>query len=173
MDYRRRSRSRSPERRHQEFRRKRSRSRSPERRYHNDKEIGRNQQINTIRSHDAQHDMNSISTSVQDQMNLLKQKASNKLAKEQLKQERLALIKNITETDNSNTTTTAPATDNDNEELDEEEDEMRKLLGFGGFNTTKGKEVADNHAGAVAAHSHRQYRQYMNRKTGFNRPLDK
>ena len=184
MEYRRRSRSRSPEMRHQDVRRKRSRSRSPDRRYQNDgynkdnntgrnpRESGRDHGRGNIRGNDTHHDMHSISTSVQDQMILLKQKASNKLAKEQLKQERLALIKNITETENGNLTESAPMEDNENDELDEEA-EMRKLLGFGGFNSTKGKEVVDNHAGAVAAHTSREYRQYMNRKGGFNRPLDK
>ena len=41
----------------------------------------------------------------------------------------------------------------------------------------QGKHVAENSqgaaAGAVAKHHKRQYRQYMNRKGGFNRPLQK
>ena len=103
---------------------------------------------------------------------MLKQKASNKLAKEQLKQERMALIKNITETENNSSFQTAAVEDNDDNELDEGA-EMRKLMGFGGFASTKGKEVADNHAGAAATRTSREYRQYMNRKAGFNRPLEK
>lgn len=62
------------------------------------------------------------------------------------------------------------------EGLDEEE-QMQKLLGFGGFESTKGKAVEDNQKslakGAAAKHKARKYRQYMNRKGGFNRPLDK
>lgn len=63
------------------------------------------------------------------------------------------------------------------EELDEEE-QMQALLGFdGGFGSTKGQKVDDNHmtsaAGAASKHKGRKYRQYMNRKNGFNRPLDK
>jgi U4/U6.U5 tri-snRNP-associated protein 3 len=51
-------------------------------------------------------------------------------------------------------------------------------LGFGGeFGSTKGNKVEDNHSssarGAAAKHKARKYRQYMNRKNGFNRPLDK
>uniref|UniRef100_A0A3P8XJH2 U4/U6.U5 small nuclear ribonucleoprotein 27 kDa protein n=1 Tax=Esox lucius TaxID=8010 RepID=A0A3P8XJH2_ESOLU len=55
----------------------------------------------------------------------------------------------------------------------EEEIEMMKIMGFGNFDTTKGKKTE----GAVNAHAinvsqKRKYRQYMNRKGGFNRPLD-
>ena len=62
------------------------------------------------------------------------------------------------------------------EGLDEEE-QMRMLLGFsGGFGSTKGEKVQDNHnsssKGACAKNKARKYRQYMNRKGGFNRPLE-
>ena len=55
----------------------------------------------------------------------------------------------------------------------EEEIEMMKVMGFAGFETTKGKHV-DGSANASAANiqQKRRYRQYMNRKGGFNRPLD-
>ena len=60
----------------------------------------------------------------------------------------------------------------------DEEEQMRKMLGFSGeFGSTKGKAVDDNHKsaarGAAAKNKGRKYRQYMNRKGGFNRPLDK
>eukprot|EP00586_Coscinodiscus_wailesii_P022337 CAMPEP_0172509580 /NCGR_PEP_ID=MMETSP1066-20121228/221396_1 /TAXON_ID=671091 /ORGANISM="Coscinodiscus wailesii, Strain CCMP2513" /LENGTH=245 /DNA_ID=CAMNT_0013288135 /DNA_START=35 /DNA_END=769 /DNA_ORIENTATION=+ len=60
----------------------------------------------------------------------------------------------------------------------EDEEQMMKLLGFsGGFATTKGRAVEDNSTtaarGAAAKNKARKYRQYMNRKGGFNRPLDK
>ncbi len=63
------------------------------------------------------------------------------------------------------------------EGLDEEE-QMRRMLGFSGeFASTNGKEVEDNQnsaaRGAVSKKKARKYRQYMNRKGGFNRPLDK
>lgn len=68
----------------------------------------------------------------------------------------------------------------DQEELEglDEEEQMQRLLGFsGGFSTTKEKEVEDNSKsaarGAAAKNKARKYRQYMNRKGGFNRPLDK
>lgn len=62
------------------------------------------------------------------------------------------------------------------EGLDQEE-QMRKLMGIEGFGTTKGKEVKDNKnsaaRGVAAKNKARKYRQYMNRKNGFNRPLEK
>ena len=54
----------------------------------------------------------------------------------------------------------------------EEEIDMMKLMGFDGFNTTKGKKVTGNAKGDVHIVTKRKYRQYMNRKGGFNRPLD-
>ena len=79
------------------------------------------------------------------------------------------------------------------------EEEMMKILGFGGFGSTKGKQVESNTTGAAVGaslkvyavfssailstiidisysylqHKGRKYRQYMNRKGGFNRPLNK
>ncbi|XP_028132820.1 U4/U6.U5 small nuclear ribonucleoprotein 27 kDa protein [Diabrotica virgifera virgifera] len=53
-----------------------------------------------------------------------------------------------------------------------EEQEMMKLMGFCNFDTTKGKKVNGNDVGDVHVILKRKYRQYMNRKGGFNRPLD-
>jgi len=62
------------------------------------------------------------------------------------------------------------------EGLDDEE-QMRKLLGFDGFGSTKGEAVEDNKnsaaRGVATKNKARKYRQYMNRKSGFNRPLEK
>lgn len=62
------------------------------------------------------------------------------------------------------------------EGLDEEE-QMRRLLGIESFGSTKGEAVADNHSSAAKGVANknkaRKYRQYMNRKNGFNRPLEK
>ena len=62
------------------------------------------------------------------------------------------------------------------EGLDEEE-KMRRLLGFDGFGSTKGEAVEDNQKsaarGVATKNKARKYRQYMNRKNGFNRPLEK
>lgn len=45
---------------------------------------------------------------------------------------------------------------------------MMKLMGFAGFDTTKGKGVEDNKRGpakgAISKHKEREYRQYMNRR---------
>ncbi|KAL2092190.1 hypothetical protein ACEWY4_011988 [Coilia grayii] len=55
----------------------------------------------------------------------------------------------------------------------EEEIEMMKLMGFGSFDSSKGKKVDGSvNAYAVNVTMKRKYRQYMNRKGGFNRPLD-
>lgn len=63
------------------------------------------------------------------------------------------------------------------EEEEDEEELLEEMLGFTGFGTTKGQAVADNQSGAAAGaagrHKGRKYRQYMNRKGGFNRPLQK
>jgi len=62
------------------------------------------------------------------------------------------------------------------EGLDEDE-QMRKLMGIDGFGSTKGQKVEDNHnssaRGVATKNKARKYRQYMNRKNGFNRPLEK
>jgi len=50
--------------------------------------------------------------------------------------------------------------------------QMMKMMGFSGFDSTKGKQVKGNDVGDVHKVSKRKYRQYMNRKGGFNRPLD-
>ncbi|KAJ2796814.1 hypothetical protein H4S07_006109 [Coemansia furcata] len=67
---------------------------------------------------------------------------------------------------------TSEAADEDIQQMTEEE-QMNALLGFGGFSTTKGKAVAGNNIGAANVKKQRKFRQYMNRKGGFNRLLDK
>ncbi|KRZ56036.1 U4/U6.U5 small nuclear ribonucleoprotein 27 kDa protein [Trichinella nativa] len=49
---------------------------------------------------------------------------------------------------------------------------MKEILGFSSFDTTKGKKVENNCTGDAHIHKKRKYRQYMNRRGGFNRPLD-
>lgn len=59
-------------------------------------------------------------------------------------------------------------------ERNEEQELIAKVMGFSAFNSTKGKMVPGNQSvGAVHVVKKRRYRQYMNRKGGFNRPLDK
>ncbi|KAL8174092.1 UNVERIFIED_CONTAM: U4/U6.U5 small nuclear ribonucleoprotein [Gekko kuhli] len=64
-------------------------------------------------------------------------------------------------------------TEEDLEGKTEEEIEMMKTMGFSTFDTTKGKKVEGSvNAYAINVSQKRKYRQYMNRKGGFNRPLD-
>lgn len=63
-------------------------------------------------------------------------------------------------------------TDAELEGKTEEEREIMRLMGFCSFDTTKGKKVDSNDVGEVHVILKRKYRQYMNRKGGFNRPLD-
>ncbi|KAK3094592.1 hypothetical protein FSP39_003737 [Pinctada imbricata] len=60
----------------------------------------------------------------------------------------------------------------DLKDLPEEEAEMIRLMGFGSFDTTKGKKVEGNDIYCANIPKKRRYRQYMNRRGGFNRPLD-
>ena len=48
---------------------------------------------------------------------------------------------------------------------------MQAMMGFGGFGTTHQKKVAGNDISAVRKEKKTEYRQYMNRVGGFNRPL--
>ncbi|KAI1655704.1 DUF1777-domain-containing protein [Daldinia decipiens] len=65
--------------------------------------------------------------------------------------------------------------DDDDDDVVVEEDgglsAMQAMMGFGGFGTTKGTHVLGNNAGAVRKEKKTEYRQYMNRVGGFNRPL--
>lgn len=54
-----------------------------------------------------------------------------------------------------------------------EDEAMMAMMGLTGFGTTKGKHVEGNQEGAVDVKKMRTWRQYMNRRGGFNRPLDK
>ena len=53
----------------------------------------------------------------------------------------------------------------------EADDDMMAMMGFGGFGTTKDSKVLGNNAGGVRKEKKTEYRQYMNRVGGFNRPL--
>lgn len=57
------------------------------------------------------------------------------------------------------------------EEEDEETAKMRVLMGFAGFRSTKQTKVPGNDIYAVRKEKKTEYRQYMNRVGGFNRPL--
>ena len=51
---------------------------------------------------------------------------------------------------------------------------MAQMMGFSAFDSTAGKDVGDPRCKmeAVKKKEQRKYRQYMNRRGGFNRPLD-
>jgi len=55
----------------------------------------------------------------------------------------------------------------------DDEAAMMAVMGMAGFGTTKGKQIEGNQEGAVHVKKMRTWRQYMNRRGGFNRPLDK
>eukprot|EP00931_Biecheleriopsis_adriatica_P009672 TRINITY_DN110741_c0_g1_i1.p1 TRINITY_DN110741_c0_g1~~TRINITY_DN110741_c0_g1_i1.p1 ORF type:complete len:162 (+),score=31.27 TRINITY_DN110741_c0_g1_i1:60-488(+) len=53
------------------------------------------------------------------------------------------------------------------------EDQMlSKMMGFSAFDSSKGKDHGSSDLSDVKRATKRQYRQYMNRRGGFNRPLD-
>ncbi|KAK8849710.1 hypothetical protein IAR55_005045 [Kwoniella newhampshirensis] len=58
-------------------------------------------------------------------------------------------------------------------DMDDPEAAMAAMMGFGGFDSTKGKGIPVNADGAVKVNKQRTWRQYMNRRGGFNRPLEK
>ena len=59
----------------------------------------------------------------------------------------------------------APANDEDEDTL------LKRVMGFTNFNTTNNKKVPGNNVYGVRKEKQTQYRQYMNRVGGFNRPL--
>eukprot|EP00126_Sphaerothecum_destruens_P000560 Sdes_comp10680_c0_seq1m2373 len=52
-----------------------------------------------------------------------------------------------------------------------ESSRMQKILGFSQFSSTKGTKVIGTDVSAVNLVQQRKFRQYMNRRGGFNRPL--
>jgi len=54
-----------------------------------------------------------------------------------------------------------------------DDEAMMAAMGIAGFGSTKGKHVEGNQEGATKVKKTRTWRQYMNRRGGFNRPLDK
>lgn len=53
---------------------------------------------------------------------------------------------------------------------DDELEAMKRMMGFSSFDSTKGKKVQGDVSGVFKAKAS-NYRQYMNREKGFNRPL--
>lgn len=57
------------------------------------------------------------------------------------------------------------------EDSDPETTMMRRMMGFANFKSTKNTKVPGNNVYAVRKEKKTEYRQYMNRVGGFNRPL--
>ena len=57
------------------------------------------------------------------------------------------------------------------EDSDPETATLRRMMGFAGFKTTKNTKVKGNNVYGVRKEKKTEYRQYMNRMGGFNRPL--
>ncbi|UKJ90495.2 cyclophilin-RNA interacting protein [Theileria orientalis] len=57
------------------------------------------------------------------------------------------------------------------EELKDEEELLRSMMGISSFETTKNKKHEETSVSGVKKKSKRKYRQYMNRRGGFNHPL--
>ena len=51
----------------------------------------------------------------------------------------------------------------DGEDVTDADQQMMQMMGFGGFDSTKGKPVAGNQGGSVDIKKQRTWRQYMNR----------
>lgn len=49
---------------------------------------------------------------------------------------------------------------------------MMRTMGFASFDSTKGKDHTESSVHGLKKTTRRQYRQYMNRRGGFNRPLE-
>ncbi|KAJ9604026.1 hypothetical protein H2200_011549 [Cladophialophora chaetospira] len=66
-----------------------------------------------------------------------------------------------------------PITNGDAMAIDEDSEDarLRKMMGFVSFNTTQNKKVPGNQIYGVRKEKKTEYRQYMNRVGGFNRPL--
>jgi U4/U6.U5 tri-snRNP-associated protein 3 len=60
---------------------------------------------------------------------------------------------------------------NSDADEDEFEAQMRKTMGFTRFRTTKNTKIPGNDVSGVRKEKKIEYRQYMNRQGGFNRPL--
>ncbi|KAI1104303.1 hypothetical protein F4804DRAFT_200652 [Jackrogersella minutella] len=79
------------------------------------------------------------------------------------------------ETPNSRNGAEAMDEDGDDDDVLVEDDgglsAMQAMMGFGGFGTTKNTHIPGNNAGMVRKEKKTEYRQYMNRVGGFNRPL--
>ena len=68
-------------------------------------------------------------------------------------------------------TNDGPADKDKDEDEDPDEALIRNMMGFSRFKSTKNTKVPGNQIYAVRKEKKTEYRQYMNRVGGFNRPL--
>lgn len=73
--------------------------------------------------------------------------------------------------DDSNSSSSSSDDEEEEENQMTEEQMLQKLMGFEGFSTSKGKDHTASSMYGVNKKTKRKFRQYMNRKGGFNRPL--
>ena len=76
-----------------------------------------------------------------------------------------------TGTENRNGDSVHPDSNGTPPEDEDEDAQLQRLMGFTSFNTTHDKKVPGNNVSGVRRDKKTQYRQYMNRVGGFNRPL--
>ncbi|XP_022288781.1 U4/U6.U5 small nuclear ribonucleoprotein 27 kDa protein-like isoform X1 [Crassostrea virginica] len=164
MPRRSRSRSRSPSRRERRSsrererrRHRRSRSRSPRR---------KSRSPHRSREHRSRSPRHKTSTGPGDLVDLpmmtvkLKERKEKDRERESTKAEKVVNQQPI------------DLTEDDFQGLPHDEADMMKIMGFGNFDSTKGKKVNGNDIYVANIPKKRRYRQYMNRRGGFNRPLD-
>uniref|UniRef100_A0A7S2K6S7 U4/U6.U5 small nuclear ribonucleoprotein 27kDa protein domain-containing protein n=1 Tax=Leptocylindrus danicus TaxID=163516 RepID=A0A7S2K6S7_9STRA len=172
-----------------ERKRSRSRSQSPPRRYGRKYKSDRHARSSYSGRDDGadadqyrhEHERSRVDADEERRVRMAKLRAENEEEERRLEAE--AAVAN-SERNNGNKGSKAEDEDTKIKEFTEEdleglteEEKMMKMMGIGVFGSTKGKAVKDNQVsaskGACAKSKARKYRQYMNRKGGFNRPLDK
>ncbi|XP_026473872.1 U4/U6.U5 small nuclear ribonucleoprotein 27 kDa protein-like [Ctenocephalides felis] len=151
-----RSRSLSPRRRDRERERERERIRDRDRDDRNDRE--RDRRRKRERSRDRSRDRRRKSAERNRRRSRSRSRSESRSTRDRKSHVQVGDRPRITEADLEGKTP--------------DEQEMMKTMGFCGFDTTKGKKVQGNNVGDVHVILKRKYRQYMNRKGGFNRPLD-
>ncbi|XP_067656668.1 U4/U6.U5 small nuclear ribonucleoprotein 27 kDa protein-like [Haliotis asinina] len=144
-------RSRSPPRRDRE----RRRSRSRERRHH--RRRSRSPRARRSRSHSPRRRSRSASPGRSERRSPSREKEISKSSDKPVQL-------------NSSHVANKPKLDR--QTMSKEESDMMKIMGFSGFETTKNKKVEGNDIYVTNLQRKRRYRQYMNRRGGFNRPLD-
>lgn len=139
----------------------RVRERSPDRNSHhqekhetNDKTEARKKELRVVNDHESQNEQ---------------LKLSEKDLQEEKDGEKPLGNKNKENNDNTNENM-----NEDNENTDdfvEEMEDVASLMGFGSFGSTKGKHVKGAKGGGTKIEKETEYRRYMNREKGSNRPL--